>query len=81
VDAFERAGEGERVFDFSAASFSGRKTENRSQSFASGEKTVAHRFVKRRWFPTRFRQITIEGVVDPLLTRSKVLSQVHPAEQ
>ena len=48
----ERAGEGERVFDFSAASFSGRKTENRSQSFASGEKAIAHRPVKRRRFRT-----------------------------
>ena len=52
-----------------------------AKSFASGEKAVAHCLVKRRWFPTRFRQITIERAVDPLLTRSKVVSQVHPAEQ
>src|SRR5580765_112903 len=77
MDAFERASEGKRVFDFSAASFSGRKTKNRSQPFAPGEKAVAHRPVKRRRFRTRFRQIAIERAVDLFLPGSEISFQIH----
>jgi hypothetical protein len=77
VDAFQRAGEGKGNPDFSPASVSGRETKNRSQSLAPGEKTVAHRPVKRCWFRVRFRQIAIQGVVDLFLPGSEIRFQIH----
>src|SRR5207249_9493866 len=71
------AGEGKRVADFSATSFGCCKTENRSQSFASGEKAIAHRSVKRRWFRFRLRLITIQRAVDLLLARAEIRFQIH----
>ena len=67
VDAFERAGEGKRISDAAAASFGGRETKNRSQSLASGKKTVPHRLVERSGFRTRFRQVAIQRAVDLFL--------------
>ena len=55
VDAFERTGQRKSILDLAMASFRCRKTKDRPQSLASGEKTVAHRLVKRRWFDSRFR--------------------------
>jgi hypothetical protein len=77
VDAFQRTGEGKRIPDFSAASFSGREAKNRSQSLAAREKAVAHRSVKRTWFRVRFWQIAIERVVDLLLPGSEIRFQIH----
>ena len=77
MDAFERAGEGKRISDAAAASFGGRETKGRSQSLAPGEKAVAHRLVKRRWFAVRLRQIEIECAVDLYLPGSEVGFQIH----
>ena len=55
VDAFERAGQGKRNLGLAMASFCRCETKDRPQSLASGEKAVAHRFVKRRRFNGRFR--------------------------
>jgi hypothetical protein len=67
VDAFDGAGEGKRSIDIAATSLSRGETQNRSQSFASGEKTVSHRLVQRSGFRTRFGQITIQRAVDLFL--------------
>src|SRR5206468_5651171 len=77
VDAFQRAGEGKSISDFSAASVSGREAKNRSQSLAAREKAVAHRSVKRSWFRARLWQIAIERVVDLLLPGSEIRFQIH----
>src|SRR4029453_6717740 len=61
VDTFQCAGEGKAIPDFSPASFSGREAKNRAQSFATGEKAVAHRLVKRYWLRARLRQIAIRS--------------------
>ena len=45
VDTFDGTGQGKRIFDLPATSFSCGKTKNRTQSFASGKKTVAHRLL------------------------------------
>ena len=68
VDAFDGAGEGECVIDVAATSFRRGQTKNRSQSLASGKKTVSHRLVERGGFRTRFRQVAIQRAVDLFLT-------------
>ncbi len=77
VDAFKRAREGKRVADLTPTSFSGRKAKNRSQPFAAGEKTVAHRLVKRRWFDVRLRQIVVERPVNLLSAGPEIRFQIH----
>jgi hypothetical protein len=77
VDAFERAGQGESILGLAMASFRCRETKDRPQSLASGEKTVAHRLVKRRRFDSRFRQIAVQGAVDLFLMGPQIGFQIH----
>ena len=80
VDAFDRAGEGKGGIDVAATSFSRGEAKNRSQSLASGKKTVPHRLVERSGFRTRFRQITIKRAVDLFLAGPKILFEIHGME-
>jgi len=80
VDAFKRARERKRIVDLSATSFSRRQTQNRSQTFAAGKQTVAHRPVKRRGFSIRLRQIAVESAVDQLLASDEMVFEIHVAK-
>jgi hypothetical protein len=80
VDAFDCTGQGKRVVDVAATSFSCGETKDRPQSFASGKKTVPHRLMERDRFRTRFRQIPIERAVDHFLPGSKILFEIHGTE-
>ncbi len=77
VDAFERAGERQRLVDLAAACFGRGETQNRSQSFSAGEKTVAHRLVNGRRSRVLFRQIAVECAIDLFLPRLEIRLQVH----
>ena len=59
MDAFDRASEWKRIVNLAPTGFSGGDTQNRPQPFAAGKQAVAHRAVKRRRLPIRFRQIAV----------------------
>ena len=77
VDAFDGTGEGKGVINVAATSFSRGETQNRSQSFASGKKTVSHRLVERSGFGICFRQITIQCAVDLFLAGPEIFFEIH----
>ena len=56
------------------------ETQNRSQSFTSGEKTVPHRLVERSGFRTRFGQIAIQRAVDLFLASLVDIFEIHGME-
>jgi hypothetical protein len=77
VDAFERAGERERIIDAAATSFGRGEAKNRSQSFPTSEKTVTHRLVKCCRFRIRPGQISVQRAVDLSLAAAKICFQIH----
>src|SRR6266550_1542281 len=81
VDAFHGAGERKGVIDVAPTSFSRGETQNRSQSFASGKKTVSHRLVERSGFGLCFRQITIQRAVDLFLAGPEIFFEIHRMER
>ena len=81
VDAFDGTGEGKGVINVAATSFSRGETQNRSQSFASGKKTVSHRLVERSGFGICFRQITIQCAVDLFLAGPEIFFEIHVMER
>ena len=80
VDAFDGAGEGKGVIDVAATGFSRGEAKDRSQSFASGKKTVPHRLVERAGFVVAFGKIAIKRAVDHFLAGPKILFEIHGAK-
>jgi hypothetical protein len=80
VDAFNCARERKRIVDVAATSFSRSQTQNRPQTFAASEQTVAHSAVKRRRLPVRLRQIAVQRTVDQLLASDEVAFEIHVAK-
>src|SRR4030095_3096813 len=66
-----------RLNQFPFAAFGSGEAKNRAQSFAAGEQTVAHRFMERRRFHARLRQMSIQRPVDQFLPRSKIGFEIH----
>jgi hypothetical protein len=77
MDALKGARDWKRIVHLSATRFSCSQTQNRPQTFASGEQTVAHRSVKCRRLRISLRQIAVQRVVDQLLASEKIDFEIH----